>query len=141
MSCCVGCRCGSDQTWLRLWCRLAAAAQIRPLAWVLPYARVTPSKDTHKKKHSNFHQNSQCTIPSLLHSFFFNVFICYNHTIFQNTQIFIHLFLGHYFSSCSFFCSIPHPACFLSSISNLFPMHNLLCLFLRLLHPPINMWV
>ena len=38
MSCGVGCRCGSDMALLWLWCRLAAIALIRPLAWELPYA-------------------------------------------------------------------------------------------------------
>ena len=31
-------RCGSDLLLLGLWCRLAAAALIRPLAWEFPYA-------------------------------------------------------------------------------------------------------
>ena len=31
-------RCSSDPVLLRLWCRPAVAAQIRPLAWELPYA-------------------------------------------------------------------------------------------------------
>ena len=34
----VGHRCGSDLAWLWLWCRLAATALIRPLAWELLYA-------------------------------------------------------------------------------------------------------
>ena len=38
MSCAVGHRCGSDPALLWLWCRLAAAALIGPLAWELPYA-------------------------------------------------------------------------------------------------------
>jgi len=38
MSCGVGCRCGSDPELLWLWCRPAATAPIRPLAWELPYA-------------------------------------------------------------------------------------------------------
>ena len=38
MSCGVGCRHGSDAGLLGLWCRLAAAASIRPLAWEPPYA-------------------------------------------------------------------------------------------------------
>ena len=36
MSCGVGCRLGSDPALLWLWCRLAAVAPIRPLAWELP---------------------------------------------------------------------------------------------------------
>ena len=38
MSCGVGCRCGLDPVLLWLWCRLAATAPIRPLAWEPPYA-------------------------------------------------------------------------------------------------------
>ena len=38
MSCGVGCRRGSDLALLWLWRRPAAAAQIQPLAWELPYA-------------------------------------------------------------------------------------------------------
>ena len=34
----VGCRCGFDLALLQLWCRPAAAALIRPLAWEIPYA-------------------------------------------------------------------------------------------------------
>ena len=37
MSCGVGCRCGLDLALLWLWCRLAAAAPIRTLAWEPPY--------------------------------------------------------------------------------------------------------
>ena len=46
----VGCRCGSDLTWLWLWCRLAATAQTRPLAWNLPYAMGADQKKKKKKK-------------------------------------------------------------------------------------------
>ena len=38
MSCGVGCRCGSDPALLWPWCRPAASAPIRPLAWELSYA-------------------------------------------------------------------------------------------------------
>ena len=34
----VGCTRGLDLAWLWLWCRPAAAAPIRPLAWEPPYA-------------------------------------------------------------------------------------------------------
>ena len=37
-SCGVGCRCGSDPMLLWSWCRPAAVAPIRPLAWELLYA-------------------------------------------------------------------------------------------------------
>ena len=38
MSCGEGYRCGSDLALLWLWCRAAATAPIRPLAWEPPYA-------------------------------------------------------------------------------------------------------
>jgi len=38
VSCGVGRRRGSDPALLWLWCRLAATAPIRPLAWEPPYA-------------------------------------------------------------------------------------------------------
>ena len=34
----IGCRCSSDLQLLWLWCKLAATAPIRLLAWELPYA-------------------------------------------------------------------------------------------------------
>ena len=42
--CSVGCRHSSDPTLLWLWCRLAAAALIGPLAWEPPYAPGTALK-------------------------------------------------------------------------------------------------
>ena len=50
MSCGVGHRPGSDPTLLWLWCRLAFAALIRPLAWELPYAAGVALKKKKKKK-------------------------------------------------------------------------------------------
>ena len=51
MSCPVGRRCGSDPELLWLWCRPAAVAPIRPVAWELPYAvSVALKKDQKKKK-------------------------------------------------------------------------------------------
>ena len=38
MSCCVGCRRGSDPALLLLWHRPAATAPFGPLAWEPPYA-------------------------------------------------------------------------------------------------------
>ena len=38
VSCGVGCRHGSDPELLWLWCRPAAIAPIRPLAWEPPHA-------------------------------------------------------------------------------------------------------
>ena len=39
MGCSVGRRQGLDPELLWLWCQLAAAALIRPLAWELPYVK------------------------------------------------------------------------------------------------------
>ena len=50
MSCGVGGRCSSDLAWLWLWCRLAVAAPIRPLAWELPYAIGAGLKRQKRKK-------------------------------------------------------------------------------------------
>ena len=51
MSCGAGCRCSSDPAFLWLWCRLAAAAPIRPLAWEPPHtAGVAPEKAKKKKR-------------------------------------------------------------------------------------------
>ena len=50
MSCGVGCRHRSDLALLWLWCRLAAAAPIRPLAWKLPYATYAALKKEKKEK-------------------------------------------------------------------------------------------
>ena len=44
MSCSVSRRLGSDLALLWLWYRPATAAQIRPLAWELPYAAGTALK-------------------------------------------------------------------------------------------------
>ena len=46
----VGRRPGSDLAWLWLWCRPAATAPIRPLAWEPPYAAGLALKRTKKKK-------------------------------------------------------------------------------------------
>ena len=50
MSCAVGCRCDSDLVLLWLWCRPAAIALIRPLAWELPYAAGAALKSNKRKK-------------------------------------------------------------------------------------------
>ena len=58
MSCGVGRRCSSDLALLWLWCRLAAVALIRPLAWERPYAMGTALKSkqnkTNQKKVTSF---------------------------------------------------------------------------------------
>ena len=53
VSCGVGRRRSSDPRLLWLWCRLAAAAQIRSLAWELPYAAVKKEKRKRKKEKKN----------------------------------------------------------------------------------------
>ena len=52
MSCGVGRRHGSDLALLWLWCRLAAVALIRPLAWEPPHAvgAALKGEKTKKKK-------------------------------------------------------------------------------------------
>ena len=54
-----------DMALPQLWCRLAAAAQIRPLAWELPYAlgaaiknKIKPSKQT-KNRLSEYYSSGQ----------------------------------------------------------------------------------
>ena len=49
MSCGVCCRLGSDVALLGLWCRLAAAASIGPLAWEPPCAMGTALKKKNRK--------------------------------------------------------------------------------------------
>ena len=67
MSCGVGHRRGLDSVLLRLWCRPAAVALIRPLAWEPPYAvsaalnRKKKEKKEKKKKRSALDvRNSIC---------------------------------------------------------------------------------
>ena len=50
VSCGVGRRCDSDPTLLWLWCRLAAAALIGPLAQELPYAAGAALKRKKERK-------------------------------------------------------------------------------------------
>ena len=49
-SCGIGCRCGFSLALLWLWCRLAAAAPIQPLAWKLPYATGVALKSKKKRE-------------------------------------------------------------------------------------------
>ena len=50
----MGCRHGSDPSWLWLWRRPAATARIDPLAWEPPYATgsalIRPKKKKERKK-------------------------------------------------------------------------------------------
>ena len=52
MSCDVGCRLGLDLA-LWLWCRLAATAPIRPLAWEPPCARGAALEETKRQKQTD----------------------------------------------------------------------------------------
>ena len=56
VSCGVGQRCGSDPVLLWLWCKPAAVALIRPLAWEPPYAMgVALKKQTKKNQKQTSH--------------------------------------------------------------------------------------
>ena len=59
MSCDVVCKLGSDTTLLWLWCRPAATAPTRPLAWEPPYAVGTALKRQEEKKRVKTILNSQ----------------------------------------------------------------------------------
>ena len=50
MICGVGCRGGLNQVLLWLWCRPAAAALIRPVAWEFPYVAIKLKKEKKKKE-------------------------------------------------------------------------------------------
>ena len=52
-SCGVGGRCSLDLAWLWLWCRMAAAALIRPLAWEPPGAAGAALKTKKRKRNEN----------------------------------------------------------------------------------------
>ena len=59
MNCGVGCRRGLDPELLWLWCRPAATAPIRPLAWEPPYAVESCPRKGKKKKVSQPNQYNQ----------------------------------------------------------------------------------
>ena len=56
MSCDVGCRHGSDPALLWLWCKPAAVAPIRRLAWEPPHAASAALKSKSQKKQKNKHE-------------------------------------------------------------------------------------
>ena len=64
MSCGLGCRRGLDSELLQLWCRSAATAPIRPLAWEPPYAMGAGLEKTRKKprKYQNIFLSIKGTI-------------------------------------------------------------------------------
>ena len=68
VSCGVSFRCGLDPELLWLWCRLAAAAPVRPLAWELPHALKRQKRK--KKKNPN---NKKFTFPQYLMLIYFSL--------------------------------------------------------------------
>ena len=54
----VGHRCGSDPSLLWLWCRPAATAPIKPLAWEPPYAMGAALKKVKKTKQNKNKQKN-----------------------------------------------------------------------------------
>ena len=67
MSCGVGCRCSWDLALQRLWCRMAFAALIQPLACELPYAVgvALKSKKIKNKKYKAKMRHELCPFLSL----------------------------------------------------------------------------
>ena len=53
MSCGVGCKYGLDLALLWLWCRPAAAALTRPIAWEPPYVMGEALKDKRQTRKYN----------------------------------------------------------------------------------------
>ena len=89
MSCGVGRRPGSDLA--LLWCRLAATALIRPLAWGPPYAAGSgprKGKKTKKKK------KKEIEIRVIPHTIKLSGFYC-NHRIVQPVTISFQTFSSH----------------------------------------------
>ena len=81
MSCGVGCRHGSDLALLWLWCRLAATALIRPLAWKPPYAtgvalEKAKSQKKKKKKNETLRHMKEATMAGSLPFFFSEWSVC-----------------------------------------------------------------
>ena len=60
ISCSIGHRHGLDPALLWLWCRLAAAAPIQPLAWELPYA-TSVALQRQKKKNQKI-KSPRCSV-------------------------------------------------------------------------------
>ena len=60
VSCGVGRRRGLDPVLLWLWCRPAAIAPIRPLAWEPPYAMGAAQEMIKRQKKNAFNQCSVC---------------------------------------------------------------------------------
>ena len=76
VSCGVSRRCGLDLALLWLWHRPAATAQIRPLAWELPYALGAALKGQKTKKNKNKVQ--LLTLWNSFMSHFFYLFSAYS---------------------------------------------------------------
>ena len=92
MSCGVGCRYGSDLALLCLWCRLAAVALIRPLAWEPSYAvdaALKRQKDKKKKKNSE-ETNQHCMVLTKPQTLFtFRQFLTNVLLLFQDPALFL----------------------------------------------------
>ena len=74
MSCGVGRRHGLDPLLLRLWCRLATIAPMRPLTWELPYAALKRQKFFFfnlKKKKKKERKHFQRTVKEGMNFFIF----------------------------------------------------------------------
>ena len=92
MSCGVGRRRGLDPTLLWLWCRPAAVALIRPLAWELPYAAGAALKRKKKKVKFTLLRQHKC-YSSLCHIehklFFFHNLLTSLWLVFPSFYLFI----------------------------------------------------
>ena len=104
MSCGVGRRRGSDLVVLWLWCMLAAAALIRPLAWQLPYAIDTDLKK--KKKNPLLPISVVLNLSDdtlLLFILFIYLFVCFFLLYSMGTKLHLHVYI-------LFICFLgPHP--------------------------------
>ena len=68
VSCGVGRRHGSDPEWLWLWCRPAATAPIRPLAWEPPYATGVALGKAKRQKKKDTKKNQKTKLKDLARS-------------------------------------------------------------------------
>ena len=107
MSCGEGRRHGSDLVLLWPWCRLAATAPIRPLAWEAPYATGTAlemaKRQKTKTKTKNYPALSTNVFPSLLLVF-----------LMPSSPFFLGLFM----SSIPFCCHLVPISCSLPAFSD-----------------------
>ena len=85
MSFSVGCRRGLDPVLLWFWCRPAATAPIRPLAWEPPYATSVALEKTKRPKKK---KKKKRPLPTLITSLHFNSYSflqsLYKHILFMS---------------------------------------------------------